>query len=279
MLARTSNPPRVLGTELARAQAAANLYGRLTVLRDTRRKVGAKVPLRLNSSSKLMPFADLDSSGRAQPSDPSIGLYTSFTLPPKDAINFLRNLTPVTREIFDGLSKQYQVESFTVAGVTDQRVLGRIRDALTQVITEGGTDADFRRAVAGLTTDAGVEQLAAAEVDNVFQTMSHKAYSSGRYEQLTDDSVRDALPFWQYWTVGDDRVRPEHRVLDQFTAHVDDPVWLKIYPPCGWGCRCSVVGLSADEAPDDASELGLPRLPLLAIEKVPQPGFTTIVVG
>ena len=273
---RTSNRPRVLGTELARAQAGANLLGRLTVLQDARRKTRA--PLRLNTSSRLMTFADTPDA-RDQPLDPDISLYTSFTLPQTGAINFLRALTPVTRDLFDGLSKQYQLESFTVAGITDQRVLGRIRDALSTVVAQGGTDADFRRAVAAITTDAGVEQLAAAEIDNVFQTMTHKAYSAGRYEQMTDPSVQDALPIWQYWTVGDDRVRPEHRVLDQFAAQAIDPVWMKIYPPCGWNCRCSVVPLSADEAPDDAMDGGLLWLPLLALEKVPQAGFNTILGG
>ena len=274
---RTSNPPKVLGFELARAQAAAHVLGRLTVLQDARRKTRA--PLRCNTSSQLLQFADVDSTGREQPSDPDIGIYTSFRLPNTGAIDFLRNLTPVTREVFDGLSKQYQVESFTVAGITDQKVLQRIRAALTDVISSGGTDADFRHAVAQLTTDAGVEQLSAQELDNVFQTMSHKAYSAGRYEQLTDQSVLDALPCWQYWTVGDDRVRPEHRVLDQFAAQAIDPVWSRIYPPCGWGCRCSVVPLTAEDAPDYWQDGGLLRLPALAALKVPQPGFTTILAA
>ena len=272
---RASNPPKVLGTELARAQAAANILGRLTVLRDARRKA-PRAPLRFTGNSRLVSFADV-TDARQQQTDPDIGIYTSFTLPPTGAIEFLRELTPVTRDVFDGLSKQYQLDSFTIAGITDQKVLGRIQDALNQVVQQGGTKLDFRKAVRGLTTEAGVEQLTAQELDNVFQTMTHKAYSAGRYEQMTDDSVLGALPCWQYWTVGDDRVRPEHRVLDQFAAQAIDPVWMKIYPPCGWGCRCSVVGLPESEAPDGWREGGLFRLPVLAVAKVPQPGFNTIL--
>lgn len=47
--------------------------------------------------------------------------------------------------------------------------------------------------------------------------------------------------YLQYSTVGDSRVRPEHRALDKFTAPKSDIVWRRIYPPNGWNCRCIVV--------------------------------------
>jgi SPP1 gp7 family putative phage head morphogenesis protein len=259
-------PDRAVGEDLARAQAALNIFGRLAVLRDCVRKTSA--PLQLNTSSRLVGFAD-------QPDD--IQIYTSFDLPNTGAIEYIRNLTPVTKSVFDGLSAQYRNDAFTIAGVTDQRTLAKIRDELGQIIAQGGTAADFRHAVAQLRTDAGVEALTSADIDNVFQTQTQKAYASGRYEQMTDDSVQEALPYWQFWTVGDDRVRPEHRVLDLFTAKAIDPVWRKIYPPCGWGCRCSVVPLVATDAPEGSDTDGMLRLPVLAIAKVPQPGYQGVL--
>ena len=259
----------LLGDQLARVQAAANILGRCSVLRDSQRKTAA--PLRFNASSRLQSTMFSAAAGD------DAKLYTSFNLPPTGAIDYLRKLTPVTKDLFDGLTKQYQSEAFTVAGVADQRVLQRIRDEFANVIANGGTDADLRRAVDSVTSEAGVQRVAAQDIDNVFQSMSHKAYSVGRYEQMTDDSVMDALPYWQYWTVGDDRVRPEHRVLDRFCAQAIDPVWMKIYPPCGWGCRCSTVPISASEAPAGSDDGGLDRLPALAIALVPQPGYTNIM--
>ena len=47
--------------------------------------------------------------------------------------------------------------------------------------------------------------------------------------------------YLQYSTVGDRRVRPEHAVLDKFTALKTDKIWDKIYPPKAYGCRCNVV--------------------------------------
>lgn len=51
----------------------------------------------------------------------------------------------------------------------------------------------------------------------------------------------ETLPFLEYSTVGDDKVRPSHRVLDGFTAPPGDRIWRKIYPPNDWHCRCDVV--------------------------------------
>jgi SPP1 gp7 family putative phage head morphogenesis protein len=241
-----------LGEQLARAQAGANILGRLAVLRDSVRKT--KAPLRFNSGSRLVSFSDSSDGLDAS-------LYTSFTLPPTNVLEYLRNLTPVTRTVFDGLSKQYQLDSFTIAGVTDQRILQRIQADLGTVIEHGGTAEDFRKAVHYLQTQEGIEKLSAFEIDNVFQNMTQKAYAAGRYEQQSDESVVEALPYWQYWTVGDDRVRPAHRALNRFCALAIDPVWRKIYPPCGWGCRCACASLSADEAPEGSDEGGLNRRP------------------
>jgi uncharacterized protein with gpF-like domain len=91
----------------------------------------------------------------------------------------------------------------------------------------------------------------------------NKEYSARRHEQLTDPAVMDALPFWQYLTAGDDRVRPSHAILDKFTALATDPVWKKIYPPRGRTCRCIVIPLLTSEAPGNAREDGETRLRLL----------------
>jgi hypothetical protein len=92
---------------------------------------------------------------------------------------------------------------------------------------------------------------------------TREEYAALRYEQMTDPDVMDALPFWQYLTVGDDRVRPSHAILDRFTALATDPVWKRIYPPRGRACRCIVIPLLAS---DDAREDGVTRLRILREE-------------
>ena len=257
-----------LGDLLARHLAAANLLGRLHVVGVGVKKL--RRPVHLAVTSRAKNFAEDDAQGD------TFNVGFSFDLPPTGAVDYLRGLTPVTRDLFDGLTSQYRNDAFTVAGVSDQRLIQKIRDALGETLAKGGTREDFHKAVDELTSDAGVEKLAAFELDTVFQTNAGKAYSAGRLEQMKEPGMMDALPYWQYWTVGDLRVRPAHAVLDGFCARAIDPVWLKIYPPSGFNCRCSVIPILPEDAPEGSDEGGMERLPLLARLGVPEKGFYTL---
>jgi SPP1 gp7 family putative phage head morphogenesis protein len=261
-----------LGDLVARNLAAANLLGRLHVA-----KVGlvkTRRPVRLATAfGHTRNFAEDD--GQEQSNDGTLSVGFSFDVPNTGAIDYLRNLTPVTRHVFDGLTNEYRNDAFTVAGVSDQNLITKIRDALSEILAKGGGPADFRREVDALCTEAGVDKLAAFELDTIFQTNIGKAYSAGRLEQLQEPGLMEALPYWQYWTAGDLRVRPAHAALDGFCARAIDPVWLRIYPPNGYNCRCSVIPIPEDEAPAGSSEGGIERLPLLAAFARP-PGWNAL---
>jgi SPP1 gp7 family putative phage head morphogenesis protein len=64
---------------------------------------------------------------------------------------------------------------------------------------------------------------------------------------------KDILPWLTYITVGDDRVRPEHRILDGITRRVDDKFWDIFMPPVDYGCRCDVKQ-SSDGKESEISE-------------------------
>lgn len=63
------------------------------------------------------------------------------------------------------------------------------------------------------------------------------------WQSIQDD--KDVLPLLRYSTVGDNRVRDEHRILDQVVKPVDDPFWDQWFPPNGWNCRCIVEQLAS----------------------------------
>jgi hypothetical protein len=58
------------------------------------------------------------------------------------------------------------------------------------------------------------------------------------------------FPYWEYKTVGDNKVRPEHQKLHGVILPANDPRWKKIWPPNGWKCRCYVVPRMAHEVKD-----------------------------
>lgn len=85
-----------------------------------------------------------------------------------------------------------------------------------------------------------------------YDTAYHVAESSVTYYRLIGKS--DIFPYWEYRTVGDDRVRDEHAILHGSVFPVNDvqgSVWNKIYPPNGWNCRCYVVPRMMHEVNDE----------------------------
>lgn len=260
---------RDLGNLLSRHLAASDVLGRLQILRHARAKT--QRPLQLSERGRMLRFSESDGDAS------DVGF--AFDVGGADHAARIRALTPVTKQIFDGLTALYAKDAFTLAGTADVRLIAKVRDALAVAAEKGETIQDFRAAVRQICTEAGVEDLNGFTLDTAFQTSMQKAYSNGRLVQMQDPAMIDALPFWQYWTVGDMRVRPEHAVLDGFVARAIDPVWHKIYPPSGFNCRCSVVPLPEDEAMEadkSAGDDGLMRLPVLAQVLVPQKGFTSL---
>lgn len=58
---------------------------------------------------------------------------------------------------------------------------------------------------------------------------------------------RAIFPLLQYVTVGDGRVRPEHKVLDGVIRPVEDAFWNTYYPPWSWRCRCTTKKLETGD--------------------------------
>ena len=61
---------------------------------------------------------------------------------------------------------------------------------------------------------------------------------AARWQDIIDEA--DLYPGLRYRTIGDGRVRHDHRKLDGVVRAVDSPFWDRYYPPNGWNCRCDV---------------------------------------
>lgn len=91
------------------------------------------------------------------------------------------------------------------------------------------------------------------------ETEYNTAYLTGEasatYHRLMAQS--EIFPYWEYKTVGDEHVRPEHRLLEGVILPYNDPRWKKIFPPNGWNCRCYIVPRLKNEF--DTSKLAAMR--------------------
>lgn len=235
-----------VGGLTAKYLAAFDLLGRAHVIEAAQKKTGQKI--KLATSVTMARFNDLGFE----------------SVPFTQAIERVMKLIGMSRDAFDGLAQRYKMQAFTIAGVSDVRLIEQIKKALAATMESGGTAGDFEAAVNEITDAAGVERLARTQIDTVFQTNVQTAYQNGRFEQMSDPAVAAALPYWVFRTAGDDRVRPAHAALDGFTARIGDTVWNRIYPPCGYNCRCTVTAEGPDDVGEDADLPGTPRIPMAA---------------
>ena len=111
---------------------------------------------------------------------------------------------------------------------------------LNRLFRESKGFNDFRKKAKGVTSVFN-EQWLRTE----YGTAVSVAESASTYRRLVAQA--NVFPFWEYRTVGDNRVRQEHRDLEGLTLPTDDPRWQKIMPPNGWNCRCYIVPKMAHE--------------------------------
>lgn len=81
---------------------------------------------------------------------------------------------------------------------------------------------------------------------------------------LKYEDQKDLYPNLKYKTANDDRVRQQHKDLQDIIKPINDPFWLSWYPPNDFGCRCYVT--QTDKSPTKGE-----------IKDNPSPGFNNNV--
>jgi hypothetical protein len=139
----------------------------------------------------------------------------------------------------------------------------QVNDMSNFVIGEDGTKLPFSefKKYAEEIFDTYNKNWLKTEQDTAFAL----AQSAQNWVQIEEQA--DVLPLLRFQTVGDGRVRDNHKVLDDIVKPVKDKFWNDNYPPLDWNCRCIVTQHAAGELPitsDKAiNDKDLPPIPLL----------------
>jgi len=168
------------------------------------------------------------------------------SLPFDEAIQFFRGKTNVPTEAWRDLQKEQHDRAFVVAGATKAELLADLRTAVDKAIAEGTTLETFRKDFDQVVAKHGWEFKGdpAWRSRVIYETNVRTAYAAGRYAQQTEPAFLERNPYWE-WRHGDSRhPRPQHLAWNGMILLASDPFWVARYPPCDWGCQCSVFALS-----------------------------------
>lgn len=139
----------------------------------------------------------------------------------------------------------------------------QVNDMSNFIIAEGGTKLPFSqfKKIANEIFDTYNVNWLKTEHDTAFAL----AQSAQGWVQIEEQA--DVLPLLRFQTVGDGRVRDNHKVLDDIVKPVNDPFWDNYYPPLDWNCRCIVTQHERGEYPVTSKKklagLDIPEVPAL----------------
>jgi len=254
----------LLSTLLA-AMVSGDLLGRAQVARQARaaRVYIAPVVEAFPGQGIQYGFAEGQGGGAAE----GIGILDVEPLPPEAAIRLFRDKVPLTRDAFDRIIEAYRGRAFTIAKQETVQAVEIVQSWVEKVLVEGLTFKQFRDGLNDAAEAGGITAVNPYHARTVFDTNLQTAYNAGRYEMYHAPEVVEAFPYFQYHTVGDDRVRPAHAQMDGFIAKRDDPLWETWWPPNGFNCRCTVTAISDIEADRDGIRPSRRQVPR------PDPGF------
>jgi SPP1 gp7 family putative phage head morphogenesis protein len=151
---------------------------------------------------------------------------------------------------FAELDQDARRAAFTVARATSLETVEKVQGAIVADIREGGTLREFRRRL----DDTLSPILSRPHVETLYRTQVAQAYAAGQQTVLDHPLVADEFPYLLWVATHDTRVREDHLAMETHgqdgtgVYRRDDPIWLTLWPPASYNCRCVVVPLSLEDA-------------------------------
>lgn len=157
---------------------------------------------------------------------------------------FLFRKELMSRGEFDQLADRYRAAGFTIAGEQERGFLriakGSLERSLRQKLTVEQAGDALNRAL----RRQGFDPLRPWHARIVAHMNFASAYGAASWEQLHDDRIAGIIPAFRFLTKDDERVRRTHAAMHNYIAARGARIWSIWWPPCGWGCRCIIVGVN-----------------------------------
>ncbi|MGE9985706.1 PBECR2 nuclease fold domain-containing protein [Desulfovibrio sp. SGI.169] len=172
---------------------------------------------------------------------------TATNTPFREAIDHFRRKVRVPVTTYRDLAGECHAKAFMVAGANNDALLADLHKTILGYMESGRSARDFRADFERIVKAHGWQYRGEPGWRSrvIINTNLRTSYMAGHWENLVAE--REARPWLMYQQVQDAKKRPEHSQWHGLILPIDHEFWKTHYPPNGWGCRCTVVGVSAGQ--------------------------------
>lgn len=189
-------------------------------------------------------------------------------LPHEEAIAFFRGKVPLSMRTIEDLVARHDTRSAAAAQQLADDVTARLEAFLAELLEEGRGLAFFEDEVQAFLRSVGLDAAAPHRLETIARTNTQQAYVAGRWAQMGEASIAEAMPLFQFNTIADLRRTDVCEALHGRVYRRDHGAIQPWIPPNHYNCRTSVTPLS----PAEAKSEGIPvRRSVPAIQ--PMAGF------
>jgi SPP1 gp7 family putative phage head morphogenesis protein len=169
----------------------------------------------------------------------------------KDELDRLKKILTLSDEELSPLKKQFDTHALETFSQLNEQLNGELVPYINDLLEENKVSPEAQRynisKLEAKLNSMGFTPQNSYTIENLFRTQSQLAYNAGKWETEQDPVIQELLWGYVYVTMNDDRVRPEHQVLEGVTLPKEHPFWKTAYPPNGWSCRCVAIPIWNNE--------------------------------
>lgn len=188
-----------------------------------------------------------------------------FKTAPREVTRYFDAKTNVPSFDWRDIAPAEHAFSFTVAKSAGYDILDDIRAAVADAITNRVPFEEFQANLTPILQRKGwwgkqeaadpatgelrtVQLGSPRRLQTIYWANTATAHAAGEWERSQRN--KRFLPYLIYLRSVSEHKRLEHLRYVGTVAPVDDPIWDRLYPPNGWGCKCGVRQVSRQQAVD-----------------------------
>jgi len=164
-----------------------------------------------------------------------------------DAVSFVQRKMDLSAYQLAQIESMYGPYAIKVHTTAIASIEAELTTAVNTIITQGQHVSEGVATMRAAFMKAGIAETNPFLLETIVRTQTQIAYGAGRWNANNAHEIQDILWGYEYVTVGDNRVRPNHEALDGTALPKEDPQWAEIWPPNGFNCRCDVIEIFKDD--------------------------------